>query len=236
MACINFENVCVEFSMYNIKGRSIKQKILNVATGGALTNRDNGEVKVKALNNLNFSFNDGDRVGIVGHNGAGKSTLLRTINKIYTPTAGRAEVIGATGSLIDISLGIDPDATGRENLYIRAALMGISKQFLNEKIEEIIEFSGLGPYIDMPVRTYSSGMHLRLAFSVSTIVSPEILIMDEWLSVGDESFQEKAEKRLKKLIDRKNLLRDLCTKIIWLEHGEVVDIGDPEAIISRCFK
>lgn len=245
MADINFKNVSVEFSIYDVKSRSLKNKLVNIATGGLLRQDTGNSYHIKALSNVSFDIKDGDRVGVVGHNGAGKSTLLRTINKIYIPTSGQAHINGETSSLIDISLGIDPDATGRENVFIRGALLGLKKDFIEEKLDEVIEFSELGNYINIPVRTYSTGMHMRLAFAVSTLVTPEILIMDEWLSVGDQTFQNKAEARLKKLIGSANililashnesLLRDVCNKIVWLEHGSLKDIGSTDEVINKFF-
>jgi lipopolysaccharide transport system ATP-binding protein len=245
LAHIKFENVSVEFSIFDVKSRSLKNKLVNIATGGLLRQDTGNSYHIKALSNVTFDIEDGDRVGIVGHNGAGKSTLLRTINKIYVPTSGCARIDGETSSLIDISLGIDPDATGRENVFIRGALLGLKKDFIEEKLDEVIQFSELGDYINVPVRTYSSGMHMRLAFAVSTLVTPEILIMDEWLSVGDQAFQNKAEMRLKKLIGSANILilashnvnmlRDVCNKIVWLEHGSLKDIGPADEVISKFF-
>lgn len=185
MASIEFRNVCVDFPIYNANGRSLKKRLIQVATGGQLGADPQGHVVVRALEGLNFSLRDGDRVGLLGHNGAGKSTLLRLLSGVYEPSSGTAKISGEIGSLIDISLGIDPEATGRENIYLRGGLLGMSKSEINTQMEEIIEFSELGDFVDMPLRTYSTGMHLRLAFAVSTIVRPEILLMDEWLSVGD---------------------------------------------------
>ncbi|RYZ79359.1 MAG: ABC transporter ATP-binding protein, partial [Proteobacteria bacterium] len=193
MASIEFDNVTAEFPIYNASGRSLKKRLFQVATGGKLSADDRGHVVVRALENLTFSIKDGERVGLLGHNGAGKSTLLRLLSGVFVPTTGKARIDGEVGSLIDISLGIDHEATGRENIYYRAALLGISKTEIEKKFDEIVEFSELGDFIDMPIRTYSSGMHLRLAFSVSTIISPEILLMDEWLAVGDEGFRHKAQ-------------------------------------------
>lgn len=245
MADIRFRNVDVEFSIFDVKSRSLKNKLINIATGGLLSQDVGLSYTVKALRDVTFDIDDGDRVGIIGHNGAGKSTLLRTVNRIYYPTGGEALVNGETSSLIDISLGIDPDATGLENVFIRGALLGLNKDFIESKIDEVIEFSELGEYINVPVRTYSSGMHMRLAFSVSTLICPEILIMDEWLSVGDQSFQSKAEARLKKMVDNSNiliiashnegLLRDVCNKLIWLEHGAVLEFGRADKIIDKFF-
>jgi lipopolysaccharide transport system ATP-binding protein len=231
MPHIIFNDASVSLPIFNATGRSLTSKILEVATGGRLDASPDGKVVVQALRNLTFSIEAGERVALVGHNGAGKSTLLRALAGVYAPTAGTTLIDGTIGSLIDVSLGINPEATGRENIYIRGRLLGFTKKEIQEKFEEIVEFSELGNFIDMPVRTYSSGMHLRLAFSVSTEVRPEILLMDEWLSVGDESFRAKSEKRLSELVEATKILviathtRQLveasCNRVIWLEHGQI---------------
>lgn len=245
MASVKFEDVSVDFPIYNANGRSLKKRLIQVATGGQLGADPHGRVVVRALEGLTFSLNDGDRVGLLGHNGAGKSTLLRLLSGVYVPSSGSARIHGEIGSLIDISLGIDPEATGRENIYLRGGLLGMSRTQINQRIDEIIDFSELGDFVDMPLRTYSSGMHLRLAFSVSTIVRPEILLMDEWLSVGDEGFRHKAESRMKELVQATNILviashsRELvlhtCNRAIWLEHGKVRMDGGAEAVCAAYF-
>jgi len=245
MASIEFSNVCVDFPIYNANGRSLKKRLIQVATGGQLGADQQGRVVVRALENLSFSMKDGDRVGLLGHNGAGKSTLLRLLSGVYAPSSGTARVSGEIGSLIDISLGIDPEATGRENIYLRGGLLGMSKSEISKQIDEIIEFSELGDFVDMPLRTYSTGMHLRLAFAVSTIVRPEILLMDEWLSVGDEGFKRKAEIRMTELVQATNILviashsRDLvlhtCNRLIWLEHGKIRMDGDSQSVAAAYF-
>jgi lipopolysaccharide transport system ATP-binding protein len=245
MAFIEFDSACVDFPIYNASGRSLKKRLIQVATGGQLGANDQGRVIVRALENLTFTLRDGDRVGLLGHNGAGKSTLLRLLSGVYAPSSGTARINGETGSLIDISLGIDPEATGRENIFVRGILLGMKKSEIASKLDEIIEFSELGEFIDMPVRTYSSGMHLRLAFAVSTTVRPQILIMDEWLSVGDEGFKHKAEARMTELVKATNILviashsRELvmhtCNRVIWLEHGKIRMDSDPETVTAAYF-
>lgn len=242
MAHIKFESVGIEFPIFNATGRSLTSKLLGVATGGMLDSDPDGRVLVRALRNLNLEFSDGERVGLLGHNGAGKSTLLRALSGVYKPQRGTASISGNVTSLIDIGLGINPEATGRENIFLRGALLGITKRDLQERYQEIVDFSELGNFIEMPVRTYSSGMHLRLAFSVSTVVKPEILLMDEWLSVGDANFNQKAEARLTSLVDTAKILilashsRDLiektCNRAIWLEHGEVKMDGPVQEVAN----
>lgn len=246
MAIVEFDRACVDFPIYSANGRSLKSKLVQMATGGKINSDAKGRVVIRALEDLTFQFQDGDRVGIIGHNGAGKSTLLRVLSGVYKPTSGTVKISGSIGSLIDISLGIDHEATGRENIYIRGALLGLKKNQIRQQVEKIIEFSELGEFADMPVRTYSTGMHLRLAFAVSTILLPEILLMDEWLSVGDKGFIKKAEGRMSELVASTNiliiathsrdLLLDMCNKAIWLEHGRIKMIGTPAEIAKVYFQ
>ena len=245
MAKIEFKDASIEFPVFNANGRSLTSRLLQVATGGRLDADPNGRVVIRALDKLSFNFQDGDRVGLLGHNGAGKSTLLRALSRVYAPTSGTAVIEGEVGSLIDISLGINSEATGRENIFIRASLLGFSKKEIQAHLDEVIEFSELGDFIEMPVRTYSSGMHLRLAFAVSTVMRPEILLMDEWLSVGDENFKLKAEARLANLVDATKILviashsRELietsCNRAIWLEHGQIKMDGSASTVCSAYF-
>ncbi|WP_085578030.1 MULTISPECIES: ABC transporter ATP-binding protein [unclassified Pseudomonas] len=245
MSLIEFNNVSVDFPIYNANGRSLKKRLIQVATGGQLGADQQGRVIVRALEGLTFTLRDGDRVGLLGHNGAGKSTLLRLLSSVYEPSSGTARIDGEIGSLIDISLGTDPEATGRENIYLRGAILGMTKAQITEKLDEIIEFSELGDFVDMPIRTYSSGMHLRLAFAVSTTIKPEILLMDEWLSVGDEGFKHKAEIRMNELVKSTNILviashsRELvmhtCNRVLWLEHGKIKMDGDPATVTAAYF-
>lgn len=245
MAHITFSNVSIEFPIFNATGRSLTSSILKVATGGKLDADPNGRVLVKALTDVSFSLREGDKVALLGHNGAGKSTMLRALGRVYSPTKGTAEIVGEIGSLIDISLGINPEATGRENVYIRGQLLGLTKQEISDKYAEIVEFAELGDFMEMPVRTYSSGMHLRLAFAVSTVVRPEILLMDEWLSVGDADFQLKAEARLRNLVSEtkilaiathsRELVEAVCNRAIWLEHGQVKMDGPVSEVAPAYF-
>ncbi|HEY9318506.1 lipopolysaccharide transport system ATP-binding protein [Achromobacter deleyi] len=245
MASIVFDQVCVDFPIYNASARSLKKRLFQVATGGQISANASGRVIIRALEDLTLTIKDGDRVGLLGHNGAGKSTLLRLLSGVYEPSSGRAAIKGEIGSLIDVSFGIDPEATGRENIYLRGALLGLTRANINAKLEEIIDFSELGDFIDMPVRTYSSGMHLRLAFSVSTIIRPEILLMDEWLSVGDEGFRVRAEARMNELVESthilviashsRELVKETCNRAIWLEHGKIKMDGTPDEVTQAYF-
>jgi lipopolysaccharide transport system ATP-binding protein len=245
MQKIDLQNVSVDFPVFNANGRSLTSRLLEVATGGRLDSDPSGHIQVKALDGITLTIKSGDRVALLGNNGAGKSTLLRTINGVYAPTTGSINIQGAVGSLIDIGLGINPEASGRENIFVRGALLGFSKSQIREKIDSIIEFSELGNFIELPVRTYSSGMHLRLAFAVSTMVRPEILLMDEWLSVGDDDFTQKAEARLKDLVGATKILviathsRDLvekvCNRAIWLDQGRIMLDGSVDEVVAAYF-
>jgi lipopolysaccharide transport system ATP-binding protein len=222
----------VEFPIYGAKSRSLKSKVIHAATGGRLATDAGEHVVIRALNGISFEVNEGDRVGIIGHNGSGKSTLLRVLVGAYEPVRGTAEVSGRIASMLSLTLGIDVEATGYENVFLRGALMGLKRSQIEAIADEICDFSGLGDYIHMPMRTYSSGMYMRLAFAISTSMDADIVVMDEWLSAGDHSFAEKAEQRLTRLIDRakilvlashdENLIRRSCTKILELNHGDMV--------------
>lgn len=245
MALIQLQNVSVEFPIYNSSSRSLKNRVLSIATGGKIERRSDRLVIVRGLDDASMTFRDGDRIGLIGHNGSGKTTLLRVLSGIYTPTHGSAVTSGHCVSLINIHLGIDPDATGRENIRLRSAMMGMHPTEIADKLEEISEFSGLGEFLDVPFRTYSSGMQMRLAFAASTAIRPEILIMDEWLSTGDEDFKERANKRMHDLVDStkilvlashsKELLEKNCNRVIWLEHGRVKMDGTPTEVLSAYF-
>jgi len=245
MASIILTGVSVEFPVFNAASRSLKNRVLSVATGGAIDRRVDGHVIVRGLEDVSFSVNEGDRIGLVGHNGSGKTTLLRVLSGIYRPTSGSAVIQGECVSLINISLGIDPEATGRENIRLRAAMMGMRPNELREQFDGIAEFTGLGDFLDMPFRTYSSGMQLRLAFSTSTAIRPEILVMDEWLSTGDEDFKQKADRRLREIVETtkilvlashsRDLLRKNCNRILWMEHGRVRMDGPTNEVLPAYF-
>lgn len=245
MSHIILNDVTVDIPIYNSQSRSLKKTFIGLASGGRIGLSEKGFSVVRSLSNINLEIKDGERVGILGPNGAGKSTLLRVLGGAYIPTHGFADIRGKVGSLIDVSLGIDSEATGIENIYLRAALLQIPKNIVQEQLKSIIDFTELGEFINMPVRTYSSGMHMRLAFAVSTMIRPEVLLMDEWLSVGDQNFQTKAEKRLRNLIESTSILviashsRELiekcCTRAILLDSGKIVADGVPRDICNQYF-
>ena len=236
-------NVSIQFPIYSKGGRSLKKNLVEFATGGLIKMGEQNRVVVEALQHITLDFNEGDRIGLVGHNGAGKSTLLRVVSGIYEPTLGEITVRGRLSCLFDISVGVEGDATGYENIRMRGLLLGMTLDEIDERVEEIAEFSGLGDYLDMPLRTYSAGMMLRLAFSVATCSQPEILVMDEWIATGDKDFMDKASHRLNDIVGRAKvlllashnteLLKKVCNKIIVLEHGRMVDFDDAEIIAKK---
>ncbi len=202
---------------------------MQAATGGLLGSNEKGRVIVSALHNICLDLKEGDRLGVIGLNGAGKSTLLRVISGGYEPTGGSVEIEGRVTSFIDLNLGMDSEATGIENIFLRGALLGLNRRWLSKKVNEIVEFSGLGGFIEMPWRTYSTGMQMRLAFSIATLQQPDILVMDEWLAVGDADFQEKAQHRLNNIIEENQYIsvgnaltgtgREVCNRTIRLDRG-----------------
>ena len=225
-------DISVEFPIYENSHRSLKKAVLNLSTGGKIGQDAGQHSIVTALENLSFTFEEGARIGLLGHNGSGKTTLLRVLSGVYAPVRGELMVHGKIASLLDVSMGLDPDATGFENIYLRGILSGLKPENIKSKIEEIADFSELGDYLNLPVRTYSSGMMLRLAFAISTSVEADIIIMDEWLSVGDESFRAKAAQRLETLVGKAAILvvashdpkmiERVCNRKINLEHGRIV--------------
>ncbi|MBC8750392.1 MULTISPECIES: ABC transporter ATP-binding protein [Paraburkholderia] len=225
-------NISVEFPIYENSHRSLKKAVLNLTTGGRIGQDAGRHAIVRAIDDLSFTFGEGERIGLIGHNGSGKTTLLRTLSGVYAPVRGELKVQGKIASLLDVSMGLDPDATGFENIYLRGILDGLKPARIRSKIDEIADFSELGDYLNLPVRTYSSGMMLRLAFAISTSVEADILIMDEWLSVGDAEFSVKAAERLEGLVGKAALLvvashdpslvARVCNRKISMEHGKMV--------------
>jgi len=232
MTHIRMNNVSVDFPIYNTTGRSLKNQLMQAATGGRMGSNEQGRVVVRALQNICLDLKEGDRLGVLGHNGAGKSTLLRVISGVYEPIEGFLEVQGKITSMIDLSLGMDGEATGIENIYLRGALLGFNRQWLSSKISNIVDFAGLGDFIRMPLRTYSTGMQMRLAFSIATLVQPEIILMDEWLTVGDADFKEKAQQRLHEIVQKSSILiiathspelvEKVCNRTIQLDRGNLI--------------
>jgi ABC-type polysaccharide/polyol phosphate transport system ATPase subunit len=199
-----------------------------------------------ALKNINFKVDRGEVIGLIGSNGAGKSTLLKVVSGVMKPTNGKVIVNGIISPMIELGAGFDMELTARENIYLNGAVLGYSKKFLDEKFDEIVEFSELRDFLDVPVKNFSSGMTAKLAFSIATVVDPEILIVDEILSVGDIKFQEKSKKKMMEMIKGGTTvlyvshslesIKDLCTRVIWLEHGQIVKIGDTIQICDEYYE
>lgn len=231
---ISVDNVSMEFRLTKDRITNIKEFIVNALKGGLKYE------EFWALNNVSFNINKGEVVGIIGRNGSGKSTLLKIISGILKPTKGCVKCDGNIVPMLELGSGFDYDLTGRENIFLNGAILGYSKEFLKSKLDEIIEFSELGRFIEEPIRNYSSGMMMRLAFSIATVVNPEILIVDEILAVGDEAFQEKSRARMMELMSggttvlvvSHNLkqIREMCNKVVWLDHGEIRAIGETQEI------
>jgi len=230
MAQITVSNLTIDYPIFDSSSRSFKKTIVRAATGGRIASDSRG-INVRAIDNISFSIDHGQRVALMGNNGAGKSTLLKALAGVYAPTYGQIKIEGAIVSLLDLHLGMDGEFTGYENIFIRCVLMGIPRAVIKRNIDGIIEFSELGDYIKMPMRTYSTGMHLRLAFSICTAFPADIVLMDEWLSVGDADFSKKAEKRLVEFIKKSSILvlashsieqvKKICNRVIMMERGSI---------------
>ncbi|OED30322.1 ABC transporter ATP-binding protein [Methanosphaera sp. WGK6] len=237
---VDVKNVSMEFNMSQIKTDNLKEYVIKALKR---------ELRFKsfwALQDVSVQVKKGERVGFIGLNGAGKSTLLKIISGVMKPTKGSVNVKGQMAPLLALGAGFDPDYTGTENIYLNGSLLGHSKREMNKKYDEIVEFSEVGEFIDVPVKNYSSGMKSRLAFSIATSINPEILILDEVLSVGDASFQKKCKKRMNEMMQGDvsllfvshsiNQVRDLCDKAIWLDHGKVVAQGEVNKICNQYMK
>ena len=234
MPSIILKNCSLDLPIYGTINRSLKGTVMASATGGRIASASKHVTVVQALKDVNLEILPGDRVGLMGHNGAGKTSLLRMLAGIYEPTSGEIRVDGKVSSFINLGLGMDHEATGSENILLCGLMFGLQFDEIKRLAPSIGEFSGLGDFLDMPVRTYSSGMMMRLIFSIVTSVPAEILLMDEWLSVGDADFVVHAEERLLKLVSSASILvlashseeviEDLCNVIVRLEHGEVTSI------------
>jgi ABC-type polysaccharide/polyol phosphate transport system ATPase subunit len=243
LSSIKLDNVKVSFPIYGGSARSLKNRIVSGATGGRIGSDQRARTTIDALRDISLSIEHGERVALIGHNGAGKTTLLRVLAGIYPPQHGRMEVTGRIAPLFDIGLGIDPDATGYDNIRLRGLYLGLTRKQVAQRIDEIADFTELGPFLDMPMRTYSMGMQTRLSFAVSTSVDPEVLLLDEGIGAGDAAFMEKADKRLRAFVDRAGilvlashsvgLLSQLCNRGIRLEHGEIVADGPLSEVLPQ---
>ncbi|MBV9929853.1 MAG: ABC transporter ATP-binding protein [Alphaproteobacteria bacterium] len=241
MASVELRDVSIRFPVYGARPRGLGGAF--AAVGGAIRRGGDGILLVEALRGLSLSLTRGDRLGLVGHNGAGKSTLLRVIAGIYPPSSGTRRVHGRVLSLFDPMLGMALECTGRENVVLRGIYMGLTPRQARARIDEVADFCELGPYMDLPLGTWSTGMQLRLAFALATALDPDILLLDEQFGMGDAAFQEKAEGRLRDFVARAGivvqashsepLIRASCSKVLLLDHGRAAMIGPPDAVFAR---
>lgn len=232
------EHVYKNFNIYMDKANSLKEKLL-------FWNRNKKE-KREVLKDINLTIKNGEAVGLIGVNGSGKSTLLKLMTKIIYPNKGKIITNGKLTSLLELGAGFHPDFSGRENIYFNASIFGLTRKQIDERIEKIIEFSELGTYIDNPVRTYSSGMYMRLAFAVAINVDADILLVDEVLAVGDQHFQDKCIAKMKELKEEGKTMvfvthslgtvKDFCNRAVWLNNGEIKMDGEPEEVIEEYLK
>ncbi|GAA2058470.1 galactan export ABC transporter ATP-binding subunit Wzt/RfbE [Williamsia deligens] len=232
---------CVDFPIFDAKTRSLKKSVLGKA-GGVIGANDSDVVVVEALKNIDLHLQHGDRVGLVGHNGAGKSTLLRLLSGIYEPTRGACRIQGRVAPVFDLGVGMDPEISGYENIIIRGMFLGMSRREMLKRVDEIAEFTELGDYLGMPLRTYSTGMRVRVSLGVVTSIDPEILILDEGIGAVDADFMRKARVRLQELVKRSGILvfashsneflAQLCDRALWIDRGEVRMDSDIESVVG----
>lgn len=242
MALVKLKDVVLDFPIYGVNARSLKRQLLRISTGGMIRQRENERLRVRAINHLSLEIRSGEVVGVIGHNGAGKSTLLRVISGIYEPSEGQLQVDGRVSTLLDLSVGMNPETTGYENIKINGIIRHLTKKEIIKKQKQIAEFTELGDYLSMPVRTYSDGMRLRLAFSIATSFPSDILVMDEVIGAGDAAFMQKAQQRLDELVKQSeivvfashsdDLIRRLCNKVLWLEAGKLRHFGEVNEVMD----
>ncbi|SDK29417.1 ABC-2 type transport system ATP-binding protein [Actinopolyspora mzabensis] len=241
MVSIDVWNAAVDFPIFDAKSRSMKKAMLG-KTGGKI-GTDTKVPIIEALRDIDLSLRHGDRVALVGHNGAGKSTLLRLLSGIYEPTRGSSRVEGKVAPVFDLGVGMDPEISGQENIIIRGLFLGMSRKQMEQRIDDIAEFTELGNYLSMPLRTYSTGMRVRLALGVVTSIDPEILVLDEGIGAVDADFLEKAKGRLNELVKRSGMLvfashsdeflAELCSTAIWMEKGQIKEHGPLREVLTH---
>ena len=234
MPHISIQNLTVEFAIFGANSRSLKNKILSQATGGRIMAGAHDIVTVRAIDHINLEINDGDRIGLVGHNGSGKTTLLRVLAGIYKPNGGTITIEGRVGALLTANAGMDPESTGIENIYLRGYMLGMSRREIKAKLNDIAEFTELGDFLALPMRTYSAGMFARLAFAVSTATHNDILLIDEGMGAGDAEFQKKVRRRIESLFDRTPIIilvshsdatiAEFCNRRVQMEHGVIKSV------------
>lgn len=226
---IEVKNVDLSYPIYSVKAQSLRNAIANLAVGGKLLRNGKDVVHVRALNKVSFSLQSGDRLGLIGHNGSGKTTLLKLLAGVYEADKGHVKINGKISSMIDIGLGLDYELTGRENIVNMGRMRGFTTKQVLQKMDSIIDFSDLGQFIDLPIKTYSAGMTTRLVFAVATSLEPDILLMDEWIGAGDAGFFQKALDRINNILEKSRvmvlashsfgLIKETCNKVLVLESG-----------------
>ena len=239
---IKLENVSMKFNLGIEKNFSIKQAFVNFFS---FKHKKKKKEYFWALQDISFEIKKGAVVGLIGSNGAGKSTLLKIVSGVMKPTNGKVTVNGVISPMIELGAGFDSELTARENIFLNGAILGYSKQFIESKFDEIVEFSELKDFLDVPVKNFSSGMTAKLAFSIATVVNPEILIVDEILSVGDIKFQEKSKNKMLEMIKggttvlyvshSLNSIKELCDKVVWIEHGKMIKMGETKKICEEYY-
>lgn len=239
MSSIHVEDLSIKFRIYHDRSPSLKESFANIFK----RNGQSAYSEFWAVKNLSFNIEAGDRVGIVGHNGAGKSTLLKALCRVYESSEGIILVNGRIAPLLEIGAGFHPEFTGRENIYLNGSILGYSRQQLKKIEPEVIAFAELQEFIDTPVKYYSTGMYMRLAFTLATAMHPDILVLDEIFAGGDAAFMAKARSRMHDLIDKANimimvshdhlLVKSLCNRVLWLDHGRLIADGSPDEVIEQ---
>lgn len=245
MSLLKFEHVSLDVPVLGANSRSLRNALIPSASDLLRIDRKSRTPSVRVIQDVTFALEDGDRVALIGNNGAGKTSLLRLAGNIYSPSAGQVSRIGSVSSLFDLSFGLNREATGRRNLQLRASLEGISGGSKEELVAEAIAFAELGDFIDLPVKTYSTGMQMRLAFAITTLLSPDIMLLDEWLIVGDQDFQKRADIRLETQLSNAHILmmashsREIierhCNKVAILENGRLVEFGNSSSAVKQYF-
>lgn len=241
MVSVSLSNVSLDIPIYDVGASSLRKMVLSKTVGGGF-GQSGGHISVHALKNVSFEAKDGDRIGLVGTNGSGKSTLLRVLSDVYSPSGGSVHVVGKVSPMFDATLGMTMEATGYENIRICGRLWGLTPAQIEASLDDIVAFTELGDYLNVPVRTYSTGMMLRLAFAIATVRDPEILLLDEIIGVGDSAFFTKAFNRLRSVVARSRILfvashadailRLLCNKVIWLHQGTLMEFGPIEDVLK----
>jgi len=241
VASVSVKNVSVQIPIYGVGSASIRKALLGRAVGGGL-GKAGSHVVVTALKDVSFEARDGDRIGLVGSNGSGKSTLLRVLSDVYPPTSGTVSVTGSVSPMFDAMLGMNLDASGMDNIRLCGRMWGLSPEQIQQNTQDVVDFTELGDFLNVPVRTYSTGMRMRLAFAIATVRQPDIFLIDEIIGAGDPAFFNKAFERIKGVISRSRILfvashsdiilKQLCNKIFWLDRGTLVQQGDIDTVLA----